>query len=170
MTDGHIDWHNSDGRPRTRKIILYSSKKVECEWFLKICHELFGIEGKLVEYIPNHSLCKKQPYKAFIRNAALAMVFILSGVPAGNKTKTPYLIPKWILNGDMKIKAQFLRFFFNFEGSVPNKKVDRPCSWQMSLHVCKSPELLGNCVVNFYKHIGFYSEEKTCALRECVYQ
>ena len=54
LTDGHVDWYTSDGRPRTRKIILYSSNKQECFWFIDLCKKVFGVKGKVVAYIPKY--------------------------------------------------------------------------------------------------------------------
>jgi hypothetical protein len=212
MADGHIDWYTSDGRPRTRKAILYSSKKEECEWFLGACNKLFGVSGRLIAYTPNHGFWKRQPYKAVINNAAVAMILVASGVPAGSKTNTPYLVPDWIMGGNMGIKAQFLRFFFNFEGSTPRRK-GTGHSWQIAVRICKSPDCMGNgkafleqiknllsefdvvcsetlridgvneisknpalhfvianqpSLVNFGRHIGFYSDDKNRMMVECI--
>lgn len=145
MTDGHIDWYKSDGRPRTRKIILYSSNKEECEWFLCLAKNIFGINGRVAAYKPNHNNWKKQPYRAVVWNAAIARILILAGVPAGNKTEKEFLVPAWVMNGSKEIKREFLRVFFTFEGSKPMGRL-RSCSFQISLCMVKNDDFLSNAI------------------------
>jgi len=122
LTDGHIDWYISDGHPRPRRILLYSDNKLECKWFVKICKELFGIEGSIQKYTSETGYSKKSSYKTIINNATLARILILTGVPAGNKTKVGYLIPHWIINGTQEIKRNFLKILFNCDGCKPYKR------------------------------------------------
>lgn len=140
LADGHIDWYTSDGRPRTRKAILYSSNRWECEWFLTLIKEVFGVTGKVYAYVPKSGYWKVQPYKAVISNSTVARILILLGVVAGDKTKQDYMVPLWIKNGGRKIKQEFLRTFFNFEGSVPQKSPGRYCSWRIGLTAVKKKE------------------------------
>lgn len=107
MTDGHIDWYSSDGRPRTRKIILYSSNREECEWFLNLIKNIFSINGKVIAYIPKYGNYKLQPYKAVVWNSVIARILILAGVPAGDKTKLNYSVPRWIKGGNIQINKNF---------------------------------------------------------------
>lgn len=144
MSDGHLDWHTSDGRPRTRKILLYSSEKEECTWFLNIMRRVFSITGKIIRYKPNHNHWRKQPYKTLIHCAVVSRILIISGVPVGNKTKKEFLVPDWIMNGGMDIKRAFLRTFLSFEGSVPYRKKDRNHTFQMGLLMNKSKKFLRN--------------------------
>lgn len=215
MTDGHIDWYTKDNRPRTRKIILYSSNKGECEWFLNLIKKLFGAEGKLQAYIPKSGYFKKQPYKATVHNATIAKALILAGVPAGNKAEKEFLIPEWITNGNKEIKRHFLRAFFTFEGSKP-KGHYRPCSFQIALNIVKNEKYSNNAlrflsqiremmacfnietskawhyskciglktgngmfrfsimkqssILNFYREIGYFNEEKQEALEGAIRQ
>lgn len=152
LTDGHIDWYTSDNHPRCRKILLYSDNKNECEWFLNIFKELFRIKGDVKKYTSKTSYSQEESYKAEIFNATLARILILAGVPAGDKTKMEYKMPNWIMVSDKKIKTAFLRTLFNFDGSVPNDKKDRPCSWQMTYSMNKERNLLENGV-KFLKQI-----------------
>jgi len=148
MTDGHIDWYTSDGRPRTRKIVLYSSNRAECEWFLNLVRKIFGTEGRIQAYFPKAGYFKKQPYKAVVHNATVARILILAGVPAGNKTEKEFLVPQWIMNGSKEIKSEFLRAFFTFEGSKPKKR-PHPCSFQIALFMVKSEKFLQNAIYFF---------------------
>ncbi len=152
MTDGHVDWYTRDGRPRARKIILYSSEKEECEWFLRIVRSLFGTEGHVQPYRPNCSYFKKQPYKAVVWNAAVARILILAGAPAGNKTEKEFLVPNWIMNGGDAVKRNFLKALFTFEGSKPRRRL-RSCSFQIDLCMVKKDEFLSNGL-RFLSQIG----------------
>jgi len=146
LTDGHIDWYTSDSRPRTRKILLYSNNKEECQWFLKNCEDLFRIGGEVQKYKPSTGYSKLSSYKAVVWNATLARILILAGVPAGDKTKIRYEVPRWIMMSNNEIKLAFLKILFNFDGSIPRNKKDRPCSWQMSYSVNKKKNLIENGV------------------------
>lgn len=152
LTDGHIDWYTSDGNPRTRKILLYSDYKKECQWFLNKCKDVFGIGGDIQKYRSTTGYSQKSSYKAIISNATLARILILAGAPAGDKTKTKYTLPNWIMKSDKKIKSIFLRTLFNFDGSVPHCKRDRPCSWQMGYSLNKQQSLIENGI-NFLRQI-----------------
>jgi hypothetical protein len=146
MTDGHVDWYINDGRPRTRRITLYSSDKNECDWFVDLVDKIFNVRGRTQTYIPNHSNWKKQPYKAHVFCAVVARILILAGAPAGNKTEKEFLVPYWIMEGNIDIRRAFLKTFFSFEGSVPYRKKDRPHTFQMGLVMNKSKILLRNGV------------------------
>lgn len=169
MTDGHIDWYTSDGSPRTRKIILYSSNREECKWFLELCKNLFGTEGKVITYIPKYGNFKKQPYKAVIHNAVIARILILCGAPAGNKTEQEFLVPEWIMNGNKKIKKEFLKFLFNFEGSVPLKRQNRPCSWRIGFYISKSKKYIENAKQFLNQIKSLFNEfEISCSRTGCT--
>lgn len=146
LTDGHIDWYTHDNYPRARKILLYSDDKEECKWFLRTCQSLFEISGDIQKYNSKTGYSRGNSYKAVIHNATLAKILILTGVPAGNKTKTGYEVPKWIMEGDNETRLRFLKVLFNFDGSVPNNKKDRPCSWQMQFTLNKEETLIENGV------------------------
>lgn len=151
LTDGHIDWYTLDGRPRTRRILLYSDNKKECKWFLKIFKDYFGIKGNIEKYESETGYSKESSYKAVVNNATLARILILAGIPAGDKTIVSYCVPNWIMKGDKKIKTTFLKTIFNFDGSVPyNKK--GTSSWQMHYSMNKKKNLVGNGV-KFLKQI-----------------
>ncbi len=144
MTDGYVEWTKADGRPRAKKIMLYSSEKAECEWFLKIVKELFGVDGRIEAYTPKYGYFKKQPYKAFVSNATITQILILAGSPIGNKTEKEFLVPNWIMNSNTEIKKEFLKTFFTFEASKPRVKTNRKFSFEIGLTMVKTKELLGN--------------------------
>jgi len=152
MTDGHVDWYTNNGNSRTKRITLYSSKREECEWFLRLVKKIFGVSGKIEAYVPNHNNWIKQPYKANVFNAVVARILILAGAPAGNKTEKEFLIPEWIMGGNLEIKREFLRTFFTFEGGKPFVKRSKGHAYQMSLFMNKSPDLLDNAF-NFFNQI-----------------
>ena len=121
MTDGHIDWNTYDENPRPKKLVLYSNKKEECEWFLKQVMDLFHESGQVVQYKSNTGYSRVQSYKAVVYCAQLARLLIKIGIPCGDKTKKAYLIPHWIMNGDLEMKKGFLRTLFTFDGSIAKK-------------------------------------------------
>ncbi|MFH1256883.1 MAG: hypothetical protein V1494_06365 [Candidatus Diapherotrites archaeon] len=141
LTDGHVDWYVSDGSPRTRKIILYSSNEEECEWFSGLVKKVFAVEPKITAYLPKYGQFKLQPYKAVLNNSVVAQTMILLGVCAGDKTKCGYKVPEWILNGNKKIKAAFLKTVFTFDGSKPYKRKN---TWTISYSTTVTKEALPN--------------------------
>ena len=117
ITDGHVD-----GRS---KLILYSNDKLECQWFLDLLCYLFQVRGKLIEYKSLTGFSKSSSFKGVIHNSRLVKIFVKLGVPWGDKTKSSYVIPDWIIKGNKKLKKAFLRVLFNFDGSLtirPNRK------------------------------------------------
>lgn len=121
MTDGHIDWNNYDGCPRPKKIVLYSNYRSECQWFLDTVYKQFGVNGKIVKYISTTGFSKSTSYKAIVYNAPLARILISIGIPCGDKTQKSYLIPGWVIEGNIEVKKSFLRILFNFDGSISVK-------------------------------------------------
>jgi len=160
MTDGHVEWAKADGRSRAKRIMLYSSEKVECEWFLKIVKGLFGVDGRIDAYTPNHNNCTKQPYRAFVCKAIVTMILILAGAPAGNKTEKEFLVPNWIMGGSKEIKKEFLNTFFTFEASKPRVKTNREFSFEIGLIMIKVEEHANNAfrffsqIKNLLKEFG----------------
>jgi len=144
MTDGHVEWYTSDGNSRAKKIILYLSNKAECEWFFSLVLKVFGTEGQIQAYKPKSGYFKKQPYKAFVSSATITQILILAGSPIGNKTEKEFLIPNWIMDSNSEIKSRFLQTFFTFEASKPRVKTNREFSFEISLTMVKTKELLGN--------------------------
>ncbi|MFH2105660.1 MAG: hypothetical protein ABII22_00220 [Candidatus Micrarchaeota archaeon] len=118
LTDGHIDWNDYDGNPMTKKIILYSNYKNECQWFLEKIYDLFHINGKVVKYRSTSGFSRKESFKAIVYCAPLARLLISLGVPCGDKTTKNYLVPEWIILGTKEIKSSFLKVLFSFDGSI----------------------------------------------------
>jgi hypothetical protein len=114
MTDGHIDGKS--------KLILYSNNKNECQWFLDLNSKLFQVKGKLIKYKADSGFSNNISYKGVIHCSVLVSIFILLGVPYGDKTKSSFIIPDWIMNGSEEIKRSFLRVLFNFDGSLSLRK------------------------------------------------
>jgi len=118
MSDGHVDLQMRGGKPRTTKLVLYSSNPTECKWFIDAIHRLFGVRGKIIPYISSSGFTNKTAYKAVVACSALAWLMIDIGVPCGDKTKKAYPVPHWIMDGSNGVKRSFLRAFFNFDGSI----------------------------------------------------
>lgn len=143
MTDGHIDWRESDDNPRPTKLILYSNYKNECRWFLDLVYRLFSVKGRIVQYTSPSGFSEKPSFKAMIYSAQLARIFIKLGVPCGDKTNKAYLVPHWIINGNREIKSAFLRIMFNFDGSLSLKR-QRQISFVLSFSMNKQKNHLRN--------------------------
>ncbi|MBI5227958.1 hypothetical protein HY988_05200 [Candidatus Micrarchaeota archaeon] len=103
ITDGHIDWNDYDGNPRTKKVVLYSNYKNECQWFLDQIKRVFHVKGQIIRYRSKTGFSKSDSYKAIAYCAPLARVLIKIGVPCGDKTQKPYLVPDWIMNANREI-------------------------------------------------------------------
>ncbi len=144
LSDGHIDWCTSDGNPRTRKAIFYSNHESECIEFLRLCQNIFKFQGKVQKYHSNTGFSDTHAYRAVINNATIARILILAGIPAGDKTKTEFSVPEWIMNGNSKIKRSFLRALYNFDGSVPHVKKDRENCFQMGYTLNKKKDIFLN--------------------------
>jgi hypothetical protein len=118
MTDGHIDFQLRQNRPKTCKVILYSNEKKECQWFLDLLDQLFQVKGKIIEYHASSGFSKNKSFKGIVNCSPLARLLYKIGVPRGDKTKSSYTIPDWIMNASREIKKAFLRVMFNFDGSL----------------------------------------------------
>ncbi|VVC04199.1 Replication factor C small subunit [Candidatus Bilamarchaeum dharawalense] len=159
ITDGHIDFSWRDGAPKLSKLLLYSNSRSECEWFLDKVYSLFGIRGKVVRYLSKTGFSKRHSYKALIQSSMLAKSFVLLGVPSGDKTKTEYYIPEWIVSGSPEIRAAFLRILFNFDGCV-SLRSRRPSAIELNYCMNKRKDHIHNGVMfmlqikNLLLHFG----------------
>ncbi|MEW6036537.1 MAG: LAGLIDADG family homing endonuclease [Candidatus Micrarchaeota archaeon] len=143
ISDGHIDWNNYDGNPRPKKLILYSNDPQECEWFLGTVWRLFCVRGEVVKYCSNSGYSANSSYKAVVYCAVLARILILLGVPAGDKTTSPFAVPKWVLGGSREIKKEFLRVLFNFDGSL-SMRTRRETAIEMNYSMNKHEAIVSN--------------------------
>lgn len=143
ITDGHIDWNDYDGTPRPKKFILYSNNPDECQWFLDLVWRLFKVNGNVVEYRSRCGFSRKDSYKAVVHCAQLARLLIGIGIPCGDKTMRPYLVPSWIRQGDQGIQKAFLRTLFTFDGSITSKK-SKKCYFEINFVMNKHLGLLEN--------------------------
>ena len=142
ITDGHIDWNTYDGAPRPKKIILYSNQKIECQWFLDLAYSLFNEKGILKEYRSSTGFSTHSSFKAIIYCAQLARLLIAIGVPYGDKTKSKYLVPPWILKGNKEIKRAFLSTLFTFDGTIALKR--RKSSVYLNITMNKQEKFVNN--------------------------
>lgn len=145
ITDGHIDFSMQGGTPKLSKLILYSNSKTECQWFLSILYSLLRVKGTLIKYKSKSGFSTRSSFKAVVHSSMLAKTFVLLGVPCGDKTKTSYLIPDWILTGSPKIKSAFLRVLFNFDGSI-SLRSGRPSGAELNYCMNKHKDLVQNGV------------------------
>ncbi len=66
----------------------------------------------LIEFENIENSCK-------VSSSAFAVLLILLGVPFGNKTDKPYLVPKWLFKAPLWQKRLFLAAYFGAEMSSP---------------------------------------------------
>jgi intein/homing endonuclease len=139
MSDGHIEL--VDGR-RPKKVLLYSSDYENCRWFKQKVESLFRVKGKIERYKSITGYSKVFSYKTTFHNAVLARILVHAGASAGDKVSTAYRVPKWIREGNKRIKSAFLRTYFDFEGSKPfNRAKPTLNSWSTYISVSKIEEL-----------------------------
>lgn len=143
ITDGHIDWNTYDGAPRPKKILLYSNKKSECQWFLDLVFDLFGERGKLIGYHSSTGFSKTSSFKAIVYCAQIARLLIAIGVPCGDKTKSKYLVPNWIMVGEKEIKKAFISVMFSFDGTIA-QRTRRNTDVYLSITMNKHKNYLSN--------------------------
>ncbi|MFA5381784.1 MAG: RtcB family protein [Candidatus Micrarchaeia archaeon] len=65
------------------------------------------------------------------------------GMPLGNKTKTKFEIPNWIIKGPKWIKKQFLAGYFGAEMSKP-KSMSKTCLYLPDVTMTKETKLIDN--------------------------
>lgn len=118
MSDGHIAFQLRNGKPKMCKIVLYSNDKSECSWFLKLIDSLFKVKGRIIRYRSTTGFSKTYSYKAVVHCSSLAKLLVAIGIPCGDKTRTAYEIPRWVMRGAYEIKQSFLKTLFNFDGSI----------------------------------------------------
>ncbi|MEW6721781.1 MAG: LAGLIDADG family homing endonuclease [Candidatus Micrarchaeota archaeon] len=140
MSDGHIGLQVRNAKPKLSKVVLYSSDKGECAWFLGTVCRIFGIDGKIIRYRSASGFSCNYSYKALLHCSELAKVLVAIGVPCGDKTIEAYPVPDWIMRGDSGTKRAFLRILFNFDGSV-SLRSRRPNSIEMNFAMNKHKKL-----------------------------
>jgi len=82
-----------------------------------------GYSSRLYHRKRNHNIHGKtfsvDSWELHIHSKEFIVKLIELGMPLGNKTKTKFVIPKWIMEGPSWIKRQFLAGYFGAEMSKP---------------------------------------------------
>ena len=132
--DGHLqiqDW---------RYLTSFVSNEIEeIEAFEKRSKELFNVIPK--RYMDSRKTCKGSGtrYQSFIISKPVALFLRDNGVPVGNKTNNPFMIPDWIFNGSLEMQSAYLRGLFDNEGSIFCRN---PARWQIGFTMAKNETIL----------------------------
>lgn len=133
--DGHLqiqDW---------RYLISFFSKEIEEIEAMKLrFHELFQLEGRM--YIDDRKKHKNKTrvYWLFFNSRPVALFLKDAGMPVGNKTNIPFLIPEWVLKGNVQIRGAYLRALFDTEGTIFCRKINS--RWQIGFKMAKNEKIL----------------------------
>lgn len=134
--DGHLqikEW---------RHLISFFSKEIEEIEAMKLRFaELFQLQGRI--YIDNRKKHKTETkvYWLFFNSKPVALFLQEIGTPVGNKTNTPFSIPKWVLKGSSQIKGLYLQGLFDTEGTIFCRKTLNP-RWQIGLKMAKNEQII----------------------------
>ncbi len=131
LSDGSIE-HSYDGRYGPRGIDFITPDKVIQQRIIYILHKNFKAKPKSHYFRDTPGLR--------IRNANLARVLWLCGVPMGDKAIQKYDIPIWIKNGTKDIKSAFLRAYLDGDGSTPYKIYKSKASFGIRLTLNKTED------------------------------
>ncbi len=127
--DGHIQLKEWRGL-----VSFYSKNLSTIKDFEERFKGIFQVEGHI--YTDDR---RWRSYRIFFISKEVAKALTSSGVPSGNKTDIPFLIPEWIFNGKPEIKAAYLRGIFSAEGSIYyTKRSDR---WRIEIEMYKRESL-----------------------------
>jgi len=102
-----------DGHLRRGLIQFISKEKYKVRKFKKVAEQIFDIKGK-IRISPTY----QSTYECLIGGNFPYKCLVFAGVPVGNKTNNEFLIPKWIIDGNKKIKSSYVRHLFDCEGTV----------------------------------------------------
>ena len=133
--DGHLQLKNWRGL-----VSFYSNDHNKIEDIIERFRTLFGVIGRV--YMKHG---KNLQYRVFFISKPVARYLMSMGVPEGNKTDQSFLIPSWIMKGDRKVRAAFLRGIFSAEGSVfYTKQKNGKKRWQIGIEMYKWVRLEAN--------------------------
>lgn len=130
--DGHLqlkDW---------RGLVSFYSKDFKEIMDLKgKFNKLFRVKGHV--YLDNGA---NKRYKLFFISKPLAHFFEKIGVPKGNKTNLIYTVPSWILQGNKKVKAGYLKGLFTGEGYIYSTKLkNNDIRWRIGIEQYKNEKI-----------------------------
>ncbi len=136
ITDGHIQARHIDKHTKYEYVGFFSDNYSELEAFNKKVGSIFGIKGKIRKWGVRYN---GRSTGVIISNAAIARVLTLCGSPAGEKVSKKFEVPAWILHGDRKTQAAFLRSSFSCDGKIFFESRGR--RWRIKIVMYKQKKL-----------------------------
>ena len=128
--DGHLY--------KTLKCFYFSSKDIKpLKDMEKIVKRKFNISGKFYYNDGGAGRVKTHKYRVFNKKICIELEQL--GVPAGSKTITSYLIPRWVLS-NKKFALEFVRVAYFCEGSMKERRKNP----RISFNINKGEFLLKN--------------------------
>ncbi len=133
--DGHLqiqEWRHL--------VSFYSKNMEEIDAVKKRFYDLFGVEGRI--YTDNRRTNGKETlrYKLFFISKPVALFLRDVGMPVGNKTNIPFVVPGWIINGKPEIRSAYLQGLFDTEGSIFCRA--SKARWQIGLKMAKNEAII----------------------------
>ena len=107
-TDGHVQGYDK------LRFDFTAADKSKLRSFEDRLKKLFGIEGKIRE---NRTNPYSESFNYGVNSKPLTRILIECGVPTGNKVKTKFTVPEWILQDKKYFTAYIERAFAN-DGSA----------------------------------------------------
>lgn len=121
---------------------FFSKHLEEIKSFQKRFENLFGVKGRI--YIDDRTSEKcvnsGRRYKIFFASKSTILFLEKVGVPVGNKTNVPFMIPKWIYLGSDEIKGAYLRGLFDNEASIYCTR-GKKTRWRICFKMAKNKEI-----------------------------
>jgi len=154
LSDGSIE-HSYTGTYRPKRIDFISPNKSIQKRIRYILQKIFKVKPE--EHYFRDTLGLR------IKNANIARVIWLCGIPMGDKTSQEYDVPSWIKNGTQDIKSFFLRAYFDGDGSKPYKIHKSKASFGIRLTLNKTQNKIKsgitflNSIKNILREFGIES-------------
>ena len=137
---------NGDGHLQIKKdksaaVSFFSKHIEEIKNIDKLFIKLFSIRGHI--YKDNNGY--NYGYKLCFTSIYLAEYLLSIGIVEGKKIKQEYSIPNWIMKGDKKIKAAFLKGIFSAEGFITKSKQNKAIRYRAGITQYKDEKIKENC-------------------------
>jgi intein/homing endonuclease len=121
----------------------------------KVYFSLFNKKIKLVE----RERESDPGYRLETTHSIVARCLNLIGVPSGDKIINSFYVPKWIIQGDIKIKRSFLQALFDDELEGLYRDKNRLNSWRgLRLRMNKCESLLPSGIIFFNQIKGLLDD------------
>jgi hypothetical protein len=142
--DGHLQIKN------WRYLTSFFSKDLaEVEAFERISQNLFNVTPKRYEDKRKTWPGSGLRYQSFIISKPVALFLQDIGIPVGNKTNNPFVVPEWIFKGSPEIKSAYLRGLYDNEGTIYFNKERSGIRWRIDFKMAKNREILDHGIAYF---------------------